>query len=582
MDSCAGGERDAGRALRRRRRLRPRHAGQSCGAYVCGTSGDCKTSCATQRRLRLGLHLQRHDLLPAGPLRGRRARHDLRRRRATARRGSASRGSAARRAAPEPASRARSPAAPAPAPASRPAQDPLAQCADTGATGCGTDGFCDGTGKCQLYAAGTACARGHLRQRRSATAARTCDGAGTCQTATPASCAPYACNAAGTACNTTCASNTDCAAHRHLQHDHQELRPRAQRNGVHEPAPPATPASARRASAAPTACAGTCSACNLAGSVGTCVAVPAGQDPLAQCSRRRRHDLRPRTASATGAAPARSTPPAPPAHAATCTGSTFTPAATCDGNGTCATPATRACAPYVCGTGACKTTCASNADCVSPNTCTAGICAAGCPGVYCDNFESDTVGAMADRLDARGGQHRRLAGDQRRDQGVRPEPRARARPSGWSTPRARPARPGAAPPRVTASVKVLATGTSGTTTAFVCLRYTGGSLGRLRLPGDRARRPARRSRCATAGAVTSGPLWTPTLALGTWYTAVLSANAARRRSAPRSTAPRSGATRRRPPSRAATSPWRPERRGRLRQHRRRTARSPVIRAVRVR
>ena len=29
-----------------------------------------------------------------------------------------------------------------------------------------------------------------------------------------------------------------------------------------------------------------------------------------------------------------------------------------------------------------------------------------------------------------------------------------------------------------------------------------------------------------AGAVSSGPLWTPTLAVGTWYTVVLSANAA--------------------------------------------------------
>jgi len=28
-----------------------------------------------------------------------------------------------------------------------------------------------------------------------------------------------------------------------------------------------------------------------------------------------------------------------------------------------------------------------------------------------------------------------------------------------------------------------------------------------------------------AGTVTSGPLWTPTLALSTWYTVVLSANA---------------------------------------------------------
>jgi len=78
---------------------------------------------------------------------------------------------------------------------------------------------------------------------------------------------------------------------------------------------------------------------------------------------------------------------------------------------------------------------------------------------------------------------------------------------------------------VTASVKVLANGTSGITTAYLCLRYTGGSSGDYAClaiePGTGAQIKMR-----NAGAVTSGPLWTPTLAVGTWYTAVLSANAA--------------------------------------------------------
>jgi hypothetical protein len=38
-----------------------------------------------------------------------------------------------------------------------------------------------------------------------------CDGSGTCVPAAGVSCAPYACNASGTACNSTCNVNSDCA-----------------------------------------------------------------------------------------------------------------------------------------------------------------------------------------------------------------------------------------------------------------------------------------------------------------------------------------------------------------------------------
>jgi hypothetical protein len=61
--------------------------------------------------------------------------------------------------------------------------------------------------------------------------------------------------------------------------------------------------------------------------------------------------------------------------AATCTGSTLTSSATCNGGGTCSTPTTSSCSPYVCGTGACKTTCATNADCLGPLfVCTGTAC----------------------------------------------------------------------------------------------------------------------------------------------------------------------------------------------------------------
>ena len=74
---------------------------------------------------------------------------------------------------------------------------PPASARAQGAATCGSTGFCDGEGACQLYAAGTQCAAPTCpigrRPRRSA---RTCDGAGVCKPAATQSLRPFACNAA--------------------------------------------------------------------------------------------------------------------------------------------------------------------------------------------------------------------------------------------------------------------------------------------------------------------------------------------------------------------------------------------------
>jgi len=398
-------------------------------------------------------------------------------------------------------------------------QDPLAACTDAGAATCGTNGFCDGSGKCQLYTAGTICGAATCATG-TATAARTCDGAGICRSATPSSCAPYACNAAGTACNTTCAGNADCAASVTCNTSTNScgLAP----NGTTcTSGTTCNSGVCAQSVCCATACSAVCSSCAVAGSIGTCVAVPAGQDPLAQCA-----DAGATTCGlngfCNGSGACQKYSAGTGCASAACTGSTFTPAASCDGNGTCA-KTTSSCAPYVCGSGACKTTCATSADCVSPNVCTAGICAAGCPGVYCDNFEADTVGAMAIGWTREGGSTgdwqvisdatKAFAQNHAQSATFRLAYASSAAGAPWS---------GAT--SVTASVKVLALGTSGTTTAFVCLRYTGGGTGDYAClalePGIGARVQMR-----NAGTVVNGPLWTPTLAVGTWYTTVLSASA---------------------------------------------------------
>jgi hypothetical protein len=57
--------------------------------------------------------------------------------------------------------------------------------------------------------------------------------------------------------------------------------------------------------------------------------------------------------------------------AASCKSGTATSSATCDGAGTCKTPTTSACAPYVCDAAgkACKTSCTSDADCAPGDVC---------------------------------------------------------------------------------------------------------------------------------------------------------------------------------------------------------------------
>ena len=272
-----------------------------------------------------------------------------------------------------------------------------------------------------------------------------------------------------------------------------------------------------------TDCSGPCQTCAAAGAVGLCVPADVNTDPRNDCT-----DMGASTCGTNGfcdgTGACQKYVAGVACQSAGCSGSSLTFAGHCDGNGTCVGAPAQSCAPYLCGAaGQCKTTCASNADCVSPNTCTIGICAAGCPGVYCDNFESDTVGAAAAGWTREGGSTgdwvvisdatKAFAQNHATSATLRLVSASSATGGPWS---------GAT--TVTASVKLLANGTSGTTTAFVCLRYTGGSSGDFAClaiePGTGARIALRNS-----GAVTNGPLWTPMLALGTWYTVVLSASA---------------------------------------------------------
>jgi hypothetical protein len=248
--------------------------------------------------------------------------------------------------------------------------DPTATCTDKGAASCGSNGKCDGAGKCQLYGTTTVCAAGTC-VGDVVTPPRTCDGAGSCKTVTSTLCDPWACGTAGV-CNTTCAGNSDCTSPAmcaagscgKLAQGQTCATPNACQSGF-----------CANGVCCNNACSGTCTACNVAGSVGTCTAIPAGQPPTigTQCT-----DSGAATCGTNGKCDGNGAcqkyASGTACGAAVCTGSTLTPTATCNTSGTCVTPANTMCNPYQCGTGACKTTCTANADCVSPYICAGGSC----------------------------------------------------------------------------------------------------------------------------------------------------------------------------------------------------------------
>jgi hypothetical protein len=231
--------------------------------------------------------------------------------------------------------------------------------------------MCNGAGACRYWATGTQCAAGTC-VGSTLTPPRTCDGAGVCRSVTSSLCDPYLC-ASATACKTTCATAADCVSTNLCV---------GTSCGKLADGQPCTLASdcahnfCAQGVCCATACSGTCVSCALTGTAGTCSAVPAGQDPLAQCA-----DLTAAMCQTDGACNGSSAcrlyGAGTTCVAASCTGSTLTSARTCNGTGTCGAATTSSCGAYACGTGACRTTCGATSDCSGPpyvcigTTCTA-------------------------------------------------------------------------------------------------------------------------------------------------------------------------------------------------------------------
>jgi hypothetical protein len=266
------------------------------------------------------------------------------------------------------------------------AADPQSTCQNKGQASCDTDGVCDGRGACRFYAAGTECVSPTCPANGSTlTQARTCDGVGNCQAASTIACAPFKCNGAS-ACNAACTSDGDCLLP-NICDPQTNLCGNKKRLGQ---ACTATADCLTGDFCVDTVCCGVsmcgqCQACNVAGKGGACANVGSGDaephgrcTPSAPCGN---------TGSCNGGGACEQAGSGVSCGAPSCSGSTYTPVSHCTGSGGCATPVTSTCSPYVCGTGACMTTCVGDTDCIQPFTCqgTAGAksCALKKNGLVC-------------------------------------------------------------------------------------------------------------------------------------------------------------------------------------------------------
>ncbi len=270
-------------------------------------------------------------------------------------------------------------------------QDPLNQCADLGATSCSTDGACNGSGACRLYGAGAQCAAATCAGT-TFTPARTCNGTGTCQTATTSSCAPFACGAG--VCRTTCATTADCASPNTCSGTSCGLLPL----GATCSAPAMCNSGfCEQGICCGGACTGTCRSCAVAGALGACTNVPSGQDPLDQCTDAGAASCA-NDGTCNGSGACRLYAAGAPCVAPSCSGSTLTSGRSCNGTGTCQAATTSMCDPFVCGTGACRTTCTVDGDCVSPNVCSAGVCTKRPNGAACTATTDCSSGICAQNI----------------------------------------------------------------------------------------------------------------------------------------------------------------------------------------
>jgi len=245
--------------------------------------------------------------------------------------------------------------------------DPDNECTADPIASCGQDGTCDGNGACRKYTVGTTCVAAACNVS-TFTPARTCDGAGTCQTTTDQSCGAYACGASS--CVTSCVSNSDCSTGNHCVAS--ACVPVETNGTMCTVGGDCSSGNCVDGVCCDTACNSTCQTCNATGSVGTCKFADPGTNPRNDCSASAASSCG-NDGTCDGAGACRKWVAGTVCLAASCSTAQLHAASTCNGTGTCNAGATTSCGAYQCAGNACGTSCANDAACNS-GFCSAAAC----------------------------------------------------------------------------------------------------------------------------------------------------------------------------------------------------------------
>jgi len=249
--------------------------------------------------------------------------------------------------------------------------DPDGDCPDDGSPSCKRNGVCDGVGACQKYINGTAC--GSTTCSMGMQTGFSCDGAGNCKAGTSASCDPYVCS--GASCGASCVSDADCVANAYC--DGTSHCAPDQGNGKScSKGSQCANGNCVDGVCCDQACSGPCQACSAAkkgsGNNGVCGSIKAGDDPDNDCSADAPSTCQ-NDGVCDGKGACRKYEAATACGANQCSGSQLT-GRQCDGAGHCVNGATSSCAPYLCLSSSCATSCGDDNGCVGGSYCAGSNC----------------------------------------------------------------------------------------------------------------------------------------------------------------------------------------------------------------
>ena len=257
--------------------------------------------------------------------------------------------------------------------------DPRAMCKVMPQSSCSTNGKCDGNGGCQSWPVGTLCAD-ETCTANVYKAPSTCNSSGQCVAPDLIACSPYVCN--GSRCFNACSTNAQC-----LTPNSCAVNSCGKKDlGAMCSAPDECKSNfCAQGVCCDQACTGACKSC-VAAMLGNCVNVATGtNDPAGICAVQD-----PSTCGTNGKCEAGACQrwvSGTACRAASCPAATqqATPLSTCDGAGTCVTPAAKPCFPFTCGANACLPSCTADNQCQSPAVCVNGSCGLKPNGAVCLN-----------------------------------------------------------------------------------------------------------------------------------------------------------------------------------------------------